>query len=95
MTSELFLAMKKLKVVLINILVFVLLLLVLNWAAGVFVRSSGAVRTIREELPAYKDKDLAAQIASDQRSSRSEYMTFTGWVKKPIESETLHINEQG
>lgn len=59
------------------------------------MRSSSTVRTIREEVPAYLDKDLSYQIASDQRSSRSEYMTFTGWVKRAIESETLNINEEG
>lgn len=87
--------MRKLKIALINVLVFTVLLLVLNWLAGVIARSSSAVKVIREEVPAYEDKELSYQIASDQRSSRSEYMTFTGWVKRPFTSETLNINEEG
>jgi len=87
--------MRKLKIALINVLVFSVLLLILNWLAGVIARSSSAVKVIREEVPAYQDKELSHQIASDQRSSRSEYMTFTGWVKRAFTSETLNINAEG
>lgn len=69
--------------------------MLLNWLAGVFVRSSSVVKQIREDVPAYADKEFAYQIAEDQRSSKSEYMSFTGWVKLPYESQTLNINSKG
>ncbi|NJM25296.1 MAG: hypothetical protein HC859_07215 [Bacteroidia bacterium] len=82
-----------LKLVLVNLVIFVVLLYVLNWGAGALLRAGNKGR---ETLPNYSENpSRAREIFYDYGRVAHAYEPFTGWRMRPYSGKTLHINEHG
>jgi hypothetical protein len=82
-----------LKVILINVVSFIVLLFVVNWICGFFLKSAQATRY---ELPNFdKDRDHAKDVFRDYNSVQHEYYPFVGWKTKPYNGKTTHIDKTG
>lgn len=87
--------MKLIKVILINLITFTILLLLINWACGVYLKR-GNKQATRDELPNYKsDPDYAKQIFRDYNSVQHIYEPFVGWKCLPYKGKTLTISQEG
>ena len=83
-----------LKLVIINIAVFALLLIVVNWACGVYLKKS--TKSSRAELPNYaKDHAHARDVFADYNRVQHRYEPFVGWQTRPYSGKTTHITEAG
>jgi hypothetical protein len=83
-----------LKLVLINALTFAALLVVVNWACGVYIKKSAQIR--RDELPNYeKDYDHAKAVFADYGRVKHEYEPFSGWKALPYRGKTTNISKDG
>jgi hypothetical protein len=83
-----------LRVVAINLVTFIVLLLITNWACGLFLKKAGY--TGREELPNYtSDREYAREVFHDYNSVQHQYEPFVGWKILPYTGKTLHIDEHG
>src|SRR5690348_1226622 len=81
------------KVVAINLAIFLVLLLVVNWICGFFLTTAQATRY---ELPNFeKDREYAKQVFKDYNSVQHEYFPFVGWKTKPYSGKTTHIDKTG
>lgn len=92
------------KLILINVLVFILLLSLCNILSVVIYKtyhylgdssSTAPVVDARAQLPNYQDHEWAADYFVDEKGARSEYRSFIGWRHLPYESKTINISEQG
>jgi hypothetical protein len=86
---------KLLKIIVINVVTFAVLLVIVNWACGVYLekRDKGISR---EELPNYDhDHAHARQVFKDYHNVKHEYEPFVGWKCLPYEGETLTISQNG
>lgn len=73
---------------------FVVLLAVVNWACGLYLKSSAKVK--RENLPNYaNDLDHAKKVFHDYNSVQHQYEAFVGWKTLPYKGETLTISQDG
>jgi hypothetical protein len=82
-----------LKVILINLVSFLVLLFIVNWACGFFLKTAQATRF---ELPNYdKDREYAKAVFKDYNSIQHEYYPFVGWKMKPYSGRTTHIDKTG
>lgn len=87
--------MKLIRIIAINLITFSILLALLNWACGAYLRKKEKGIS-RDELPNYKDDpDLAKKIFSDYNRVKHEYEPFVGWKSLPFKGETLTISENG
>jgi hypothetical protein len=90
-----------LKLVSINLLVFVGLILSLLFIMSLagdtvnFAKSFFPKNDKRAELPSYQDHEKARRIYRDQRISDSIYVPFTEWRQPQYTSENLNIDENG
>lgn len=81
------------KVIAINIIIFLVLLFLVNWGCKFFLKTAQATRY---ELPNYdKDREYAKQVFKDYNSVQHEYYPFVGWKTKPYNGKTTHIDKTG
>jgi hypothetical protein len=86
---------KLLKIITINLVTFVVLLVLVNWACGVYLKKNEK-GVSRDTLPNYKnDPSHAKQIFADYNSVKHRYEPFVGWKCLPYKGETLQISEHG
>src|ERR1043165_9056731 len=86
--------LRLLKIAGINLITFVVLLLVINWACGFFNKHTA--NGGREQLPNYNDnRDYAREIFKDYNSVQHQYEPFVGWKVLPYTGKTLHIDQHG
>jgi hypothetical protein len=82
------------KIIAINLITFIVLLLIVNWACGFFLKNVAG--NGREQLPNYeKDRDHARDIFHDYNSVQHQYEPFVGWKILPYTGKTLHIDQHG
>lgn len=90
-----------LKLISINLLVFIGLILSLLFIMSLAGDTVNYAKTFfpkndkRAELPSYQDHDKARRIYRDLRISNSLYTPFTEWRQPQYTSENLNINENG
>jgi hypothetical protein len=83
-----------LKIITINVITFMILLVIVNWACGKYLKSAGAVH--RDALPNYADDPAyAKQIFTDYNSVQHHYEPFVGWQMAPYSGRTLTISKNG
>ena len=81
---------------LINLSVFVVLLILVNWMAGVLYRSGAfSPGQVREYLPVCSREDSIAQAVKDYHQMNAKYVPYVGWVMKGEDTPTIHVNEKG
>jgi hypothetical protein len=86
---------KLIKILAINLITFAVLLTVVNWACGVYLkkREKGISR---DELPNFEnDREHARKVFSDYNRVKHEYEPFVGWKCLPYKGETLIISQTG
>jgi len=89
------------RLVLINLLVFVALVLGANIAAGVWLDLSARTQAMdgaddpRATSPAYADKAAARKIFHDFYRTRSAYSSYEAMRLEPFASETTNIDAEG
>jgi hypothetical protein len=82
------------KSITISIVVFLILLAITNWAAGIYMAKKGGEK--RHLLPAYQNEQEAAEaIFNDYHSVAHRYKPFAEWQMLPYQGKTLSINAQG
>lgn len=83
-----------LKSITISVVVFLVLLAITNWAAGIYMARKGGEK--RHLLPAYEgEQEYAEAIFHDYHSIAHRYKPFAEWQMLPYQGKTLSINEQG
>jgi lysophospholipase L1-like esterase len=87
------------RLVLINLAVFVQLLLLANIAAGFFIDVMANPAAMDGErriaTPAYTDKDSARKFFRDFSRTRSAYSSYDEMRREPFASETINIDQDG
>jgi hypothetical protein len=84
---------KLLKVVFINLLSFLVLLFVVNWACKFLLTTD---QQTRYNLPNYdSDREYAKAIFNDYNRVQHEYYPFVEWKCKPYSGKTTHVGEDG
>lgn len=87
--------MKLIRIILINIVTFAILLAIINWACGVYLKR-GEKGGRRHELPNYeKDRSYAEEIFKDYSRVQHRYEPFVGWKCLPYSGKTLTISKDG
>jgi hypothetical protein len=87
-------ALRLLKIIAINVLSFLVLLAIVNWACGLYLKRDSKAR--REELPNYSnDFAYAKKVFHDYNSVQHQYEPFVGWKTLPYKGETLLISSEG
>jgi lysophospholipase L1-like esterase len=87
-----------LRLVLVNIAVFIGLLILLNLAAVVIFRSYRLIKTEedpRAGLPNYDTVAWAVKHFTEFRKLPAVYKSFVGWRRLPFSGETINIDENG
>jgi hypothetical protein len=88
-------ALKILKIVAINIATFMVLLVIVNWACGLYLKKSDK-QLGREKLPNYaNDFEHAKAVFKDYNSVQHQYEPFVGWKTLPYKGNTLRISDEG
>ena len=78
----------------INIAVFAILLVALNWACGIYLQRTA--KSNRAELPNYQDNlEHARAVFADYNRIQHRYEPFVGWKTLPYEGKTTHISKAG
>jgi hypothetical protein len=86
---------KTIRIIIINLVIFLVLLAGINWACGIYLKKHDA-QANREELPNFKnDRDYAREVFKDYNSVKHQYEPFTGWKCLPYLGKTLTISENG
>lgn len=82
------------KLVAINIAVFAVLLIGLNWVCGVYLKK--ATKSNRAQLPNYSaDHEHAKAVFADYNRVQHRYEPFVGWKTLPYNGKTTHISKAG
>ena len=82
------------KFVVINLAVFAVLLLVVNWACGAYLKK--AERVNRAELPNFSgNHDHAKAVFADYHRIQHRYEPFVGWKTLPYKGKTTNISNAG
>jgi hypothetical protein len=85
---------KIIKLVVINVATFALLLVIINWACGVYLKKSA--KTSRDQLPNYAhDYAHAKAVFADYNRIKHQYEPFVGWKTLPYKGKTTHISKDG
>lgn len=85
---------KILKLIAVNLLTFMVLLILVNWGCGVFLKKTGTVH--RDQLPNYSnDPAYAKEIFNDYNRVQHRYEPFVGWKMLPYTGKTLHVSMDG
>lgn len=83
-----------LKFVAINLVVFAVLLAMVNWACGVYMKR--ATKSKRAELPNYAlNYEHAKNVFADYSRVSHRYEPFVGWRTLPFKGGTTHISAEG
>lgn len=83
-----------LKFVAINLVVFAVLLAMVNWACGVYMKN--ATRSRRAELPNYaRNYEHAKNVFADYHRVGHRYEPFVGWRTLPYKGSTTNISSEG
>lgn len=83
-----------LKTVAINLATFLVLLVIVNWACGYYLKKTGTIN--RDELPNYSDNyEHAKKVFHDYNSVQHHYEPFVGWKMLPYKGTTLHVSKEG
>lgn len=86
--------MKLIKIIFINLITFVVLLVIANWACGLYLKRGA--QPGRDGLPNYADnKAYAQQVFKDYNSIKHQYEPFVGWKCLPYKGKTLTISAEG
>ncbi len=87
-------ALRIIKIVAVNLAVFTVLLIVVNWACGIYLER--ASRSNRSELPNYNnDPEYARAVFADYHRIKHRYEPFVGWRALPYAGKTTHISDHG
>ncbi|HYG00988.1 MAG TPA: SGNH/GDSL hydrolase family protein [Chryseosolibacter sp.] len=87
--------MKTIKFILINLISFAVLLALINWGCGLYLKSIDK-KAQRENLPNYSsDHAYATKVFHDYNSIQHQYEPFVGWRCKPYKGETTTVGEHG
>lgn len=87
--------MKTIKFILINLISFAVLLAIINWGCGLYLKKTDR-KVQRENLPNYSsDHAYAAKVFHDYNSIQHRYEPFVGWQCKPYKGETTTVSENG
>ena len=82
------------KFALINVVVFAVLLIAVNWACGLYVNNAG--KSSRADLPNYdNDHEHAKAVFADYNRIQHRYEPFVGWRTLPYNGKTTHISREG
>lgn len=82
-----------LKFIVINVVTFLVLLFIVNWLVGIYLKKTQASR---DELPNYdQDREHAKAIFRDYNSIKHEYYPFVGWKMLKYKGPTTTIDENG
>ena len=85
---------KVIKVLAINVAVFAVLLVGLNWACGIYLKKT--TRSHRSELPNYAGNyEHARAVFADYNRIQHRYEPFVGWKALPYNGETTHVSQNG
>lgn len=85
---------KIIKFAVINIAVFAILLVGLNWICGIYIQRTS--RSNRAELPNYQDNlEHARAVFTDYNRIQHRYEPFVGWKTLPYAGKTTHISKAG
>lgn len=83
-----------LKLVAVNIIVFAVLLMAVNWASGAYLKKT--TKSNRAQLPNYAgDPEHAKAVFADYNRVQHQYEPFVGWRTLPYKGETTHISADG
>jgi hypothetical protein len=83
-----------LKIIAINLFTFAILLAIVNWACGLYLKKGA--QTGRENLPNYEaDYDYAEKIFFDYNRVQHQYEPFVGWKMLPYKGTTLTVSKTG
>lgn len=86
--------MKIIRIIAINIAVFAVLLIAVNWACGVYLKKTS--KSNRAQLPNYSmDFEHAKAVFSDYNRIQHRYEPFVGWKTLPYRGKTTHISKEG
>lgn len=85
---------KILKFVAINLVVFAVLLAIVNWACGLYLKN--VTRSRRAELPNYaRNYEHAKKVFADYNRISHRYEPFVGWKTLPYAGSTTRISAEG
>lgn len=83
-----------LKVLIINLAIFMVLLVAVNWAAGYYLKKTS--KESRAELPNYAaDREHAKAVFADYHRIKHRYEPFVAWKTLPYSGKTTHITKEG
>lgn len=78
----------------INLATFAVLLLIINWACGAYLKRT--LRSGRDQLPNYAaDFSHAQAVFADYNRIKHQYEPFVGWKTLPYNGKTTHISKDG
>lgn len=78
----------------INLAVFAILLVLLNWACSTYLKKES--RPHRADLPNYSsDYEHAKAVFADYHRIQHRYEPFVGWRTLPFNGTTTHISKEG
>jgi hypothetical protein len=82
------------KLIAINVAVFAVLLIALNWACGVYLKK--ITRSNRSQLPNYAlNYEHAKAVFADYNRVQHRYEPFVGWKTLPFKGKTTRISPEG
>lgn len=83
-----------LKIITVNAVIFILLLILVNWICGFFLKRTA--KSTRDTLPNYAaDHAYAKAVFNDYNRVQHRYEPFVGWKTLPYTGQTTHINKNG
>jgi hypothetical protein len=82
------------KFILINLAVFAVLVFVVNWACGIYLKKADRVN--RAELPNFRENtEHAKAVFADYHRVQHRYEPFVGWRTVPYKGKTTNISKAG
>src|SRR5690606_8127355 len=94
-------ARRILRVLAVNVLVFVALLVVAHLSASLAIDGAVLYRRFflpsddRVELPNYTDKEKARVVLGEFHQLETRYAPFVGWRREPFAGEAVTIDDRG
>lgn len=85
---------RTIKLIIVNVVIFVALLIAVNWACSLYLRKTA--KKDRAALPNYAgDREHAKAVFADYNRLQHTYEPFTGWKTLPYSGETTTITKDG
>jgi hypothetical protein len=86
---------KLLKIIVINLVIFAVLLVLINWGCGWYLKRITKTAD-RDALPNYEtDREHARLVFKEYFSVQHQYEPFVGWKSKPFNGKTTTISNEG